>query len=48
MEEKCETKNMWCENNGCYHYDKENDKCTRIGINGLEGVCWMEKSEGEY
>ena len=22
---------MWCKNNGCCHYDKENNKCTRIG-----------------
>ena len=43
MEEK-----MWCANNGCCHYDKENDKCTRIGKDGLVGVCWMNKSEGEY
>lgn len=25
-----------------------NGKCTRIGSNGEIGVCWMEKSEGEY
>ncbi|MBS4538198.1 hypothetical protein GOQ27_06970 [Clostridium sp. D2Q-11] len=23
-------------------------KCTRIGIKGKKGVCWMEKCEGEY
>lgn len=39
---------MWCENDGCCYYDKENDKCKRIGANGNAGVCWMEKSEGEY
>lgn len=26
----------------------KNLKCTRIGTNGKVGVCWMEKSEGEY
>ena len=43
---------MWCKNNGCCHYDKENNKCTRIGTGNDNkdkiGVCWMEKSEGEY
>ena len=23
-------------------------KCLRIGVNGDRGICWMEKSEGEY
>ena len=35
---------------GCTEYN--NNKCTRIGKcgtnKGKEGVCWMEKSEGEY
>ena len=39
---------MWCKDNGCSCYDEENDCCTRVGINGEVGVCWMEKSEGEY
>lgn len=39
---------MWCADNGCCHYDKEKNECTRIGTNGLKGICWMEKSEGEY
>lgn len=43
---------MWCKNNGCCHYDVENNKCTRRGAGGSNkdktGVCWMEKTEGEY
>lgn len=39
---------MWCKNDGCCYYDKENDKCKRIGASGNVGLCWMEKSEGEY
>lgn len=39
---------MWCANNGCCYYDKENNKCTRIGNDGSESICWMNKSEGEY
>lgn len=43
---------MWCKNNNCYHYDKNTDKCTRIGKYEINknnlGVCWMNKSEGEY
>ncbi len=37
MESQCE--------NCCEYQDYE---CTRIGTNGQVGVCWMEKSEGEY
>lgn len=33
---------------GCDCWDKENNTCKRIGINGKVGVCWMEKTEGEY
>lgn len=32
--------------NGCC-YNKQG-KCTRVGVNGEKGICWMEKSEGEY
>ncbi|MDU1348298.1 VRR-NUC domain-containing protein [uncultured Clostridium sp.] len=36
-------------NSSCIGCNKlKNLKCTRIGINGQIGVCWMEKSEGEY
>ena len=31
---------------GCTSYIK--GKCTRVGINGATGVCWMEPTEGEY
>ncbi|CAG7840047.1 hypothetical protein [Clostridium haemolyticum] len=43
---------MWCKNNNCCHYDKKHNKCTRKGMKGdnkdKQGICWMEKSEGEY
>lgn len=43
---------MWCKNNGCCHYDKDNNECTRIGQCGSnkdkKGICWMDRSEGEY
>lgn len=39
---------MWCANNGCCFYDKENNKCKRIGVNMAKGICWMNKTEGEY
>lgn len=39
---------MWCKDNGCCHYDAENDKCNRVGSDGTVGVCWMERKEGEY
>lgn len=43
---------MWCKNNGCCYYDKNNNKCTRVGKCGdnkdKNGVCWMDSSEGEY
>lgn len=43
---------MWCKDNGCYHYDKINNKCTRMGKCGdnkdKKGICWMDRSEGEY
>ena len=33
----------------CCHY---NNRCTRIGESshnrGIEGICWMEREEGEY
>lgn len=33
----------------CFTCSKyKNNKCTRIGTNNQIGVCWMEKSEGEY
>jgi len=28
--------------------ENKDGKCIRIGTNGRVGVCWMEKSEGEY
>lgn len=31
---------------GCCH--NKDGKCTRIGLNGQIGVCWMAPSEGEY
>ncbi len=43
MERQC---NECC--HGCCEYDKEHDCCTRVGVNGQVGVCWMEKTEGEY
>lgn len=39
---------MWCAYNNCNCYDKENDKCNRIGTNNNVGICWMSKGEGEY
>lgn len=43
---------MWCKNNNCVHYNKKQNKCKRIGEQGKDkgkvGVCWMEKTEGEY
>lgn len=37
---------MWCKNNNCTHYDKKNNKCTRVGLNGKVGICWMASTEG--
>ena len=28
--------------------ENKDGECLRIGTNGEKGVCWMEKSEGEY
>lgn len=40
---------MWCKDDGCSNYDVETDSCTRTSTDGTrEGVCWMEKGEGEY
>lgn len=43
---------MWCKNNNCSHYNKETNKCTRLGKYGENkdkiGICWMLPSEGEY
>lgn len=39
---------MQSECNGCDCYDNENDCCKRIGSDGTIGICWMERSEGEY
>lgn len=39
---------MWCKNNGCCHYDKETNSCSRKREVKEEGICWMEKTEGEY
>ena len=43
---------MWCKNNNCYYYDRKKDKCKRVGKcgdnKGKKGVCWMDRSEGEY
>ena len=37
--------------NCCYYYSKEEWKCKRIGEcgdnKGKEGICWMDKGEGE-
>ena len=33
------TKNMWCKDSGCIHYDQENDCCTRTGKDGATGTC---------
>ncbi|WP_409068872.1 hypothetical protein ACFLKC_14155 [Clostridium caseinilyticum] len=41
---KIKMKDSQC-NTCCEYKDRE---CTRVGINGEIGVCWMEKSEGEY
>lgn len=43
---------MWCKNNNCSHYNKDKNKCTRIGKckdNKYKiGICWMTVNEGEY
>lgn len=43
---------MWCKNDGCCYYDKANNQCKRVGQcgynKGKKGVCWMDKTEGEY
>lgn len=33
-----------CKN--CCHF--KDNACTRVGIKGKIGICWMESSEGEY
>lgn len=32
----------------CDGWDEEAGECVRVGVNGEVGVCWMEKTEGEY
>lgn len=43
---------MWCKNDNCCYYNKKDNKCTRRGTSESNknkiGICWMEKSEGEY
>lgn len=36
--------------NRCNKCNEQNadGECIRVGVNGDVGVCWMEKSEGEY
>ena len=29
-------------------YCNASGNCLRIGLNGNKGVCWMERTEGEY
>ena len=43
---------LWCSRNNCTHYNKDEDKCTRIGKyadnKDKVGICWMNISEGDY
>lgn len=45
-------KKLWCADNGCMYYNCKSNKCTRVGKQGenkgKQGVCWMNKTEGEY
>lgn len=48
IESECLKGKMWCAEDGCCFYNSVTDKCNRISENGDKGICWMEKSEGEY
>lgn len=40
---------LWCHDNNCCHYDRDDDKCMRASnATGKLSICWMDPSEGEY
>lgn len=41
-------KPLSCWQDGCMYYDEDENKCSRVWTTGKQGMCWMEKSEGEY